>query len=395
MSSDDFVVRVADNLDDIVALQTDWQALELAADSRMSLFQHFDWNWQWCKSCYDNGTGKFDKACPLIISVHHNGEMIGLWPLQVDTIAGVTMLEWLSAPALQYGGVLIKAGGDATACLDAAWHHITTQLDIDLIRLENVISGTRLHKYLSDNCTRVSRSFSSILKTGELDDWEAYQATLKKTARRARRKRYNKLSRQGDLVFQVHREAVVFSRLVKTAVEWKRDWLKKQNWPGMLINDDLFMAFLAGLAGENQSRNSPWVVAELALDGQPVAIEVGAVSGNRYYSYLGAFNTDYAKHSPGKIELELMIGWALENGFEEFDFLCVPSQYKMDWTNKTVALENFDRVCSLKGRLMHSLWVKRLRPAVKNGLSRIPVKHRKLIMALLNGPLGSMRSGKG
>ena len=147
--------------------------------------------------------------------------------------------------------------------------------------------------------------------------------------------------------------------------------------------------FVSELAAQNElavnlpgdrNRTGHWVLGELSMDGTPIAIEIGAVEGHHYYSFLGAFDSDWSSYSPGKVQIECMIGWALEYGIRDFDFLCVTAQYKSDWTDKSIAVHHFNKTLGIRGRLYHSIWLKRLRPAAKNSLHKLNEKQRDKVL---------------
>lgn len=376
-------ISVACSLADIIALEADWRDLEASAQNPVALFQSYDWVVRWCQSQFEGSApGKYNDCAPFVVAVWADGKLISVWPMQSAVTAKVRTLTWLSMPALQYGDALIDANCNAEEICATAWAFIVSANGADLLKLDNVPSNSPIYRFLSERCCMVSPSKSSILKTGAFADWQAYQASLKKTARRARRKRYNKLARAGALSFSVHRDAEKFAELADIALNWKRQWLEQQHWPGGLINDPVFKRFVKA-NGDAKCFRARWVAAELSLEGAPVAIELGAVYNNRYYSFLGAYDLDYAKFSPGKIEMEAMIAWVMEQGIDEFDFLCVESQYKSDWTDTSLPVSSFTHPCSIRGQLMHSIWVKRLRPAIKKGLHHIPVSQRKMLMRLV------------
>lgn len=389
-------VSMANTLAEITALEDDWRSLEGRAKNDMALFQGFDWVYQWCKTRQDGLQTNHDDQKPYIVTVWLKDQLVSVWPLQQDIVAGVKTLSWLSSPALQYGDVLIDADCNANEVCMLAWEHIIKASKADLLQFDNVAATSPIYDFFSHYCATSGRSKSSILDIASFADWTAYQASVKKTTRRARRKRYNKFARMGDLKFEVHQSPERFKKLVEIAIEWKCQWLEKQHWPSALIGDPLFKTFLQNMGTQTLQDccNVQWVAAELSLDGVPVALEIGAVYANRYFSFLGAYEDEFAKFSPGKIEMEAMIDWAMDRGISDFDFLCVPSQYKSDWTDTSIPVRSFSYACSVRGKAYHSIWLKRLRPAVKFGLRQIPNSQRKILAGVFKKQFGAGYSPK-
>jgi len=383
-------VTVATSRQQIVELENHWRKLENNSQSQIALFQNFDWNFKWCETWFFQENQSNSSRRPFVLSVWQQEKLVSVWPLQIGTTAGVKTLTWLSTPALQYGDALIDSTTDADVVFQAAWNCLTSTTDIDLIQLDNVAQTSPLFKLLSAHCESASNSKASVLEISNFTNWDEYQSSVKNSSRRPRRKRYNKLARAGDLSFTVLSGSQELAAATATAIDWKCTWLEEKNWPKNLMSEPDFCSFMQSLCQEPSGINptaktAHWVGGILSLDDQPVAIEIGAVLGKRYYSYLGAYDVGYSSYSVGKIELECMIGWAIEQGLDDFDFLCVPAQYKSDWTDKSIPVENYTFACSIKGKALHSLWLKRLRPALKKALHQVSPDQRKLLTALLIG----------
>jgi CelD/BcsL family acetyltransferase involved in cellulose biosynthesis len=71
--------------------------------------------------------------------------------------------------------------------------------------------------------------------------------------------------------------------------------------------------FLAGLTGDEAS-NEGAVAFVLEAAGQPVAIEVSMIRNGHLYAYIGGFDWELNKFSPGKLQMEATMCWCIENG---------------------------------------------------------------------------------
>ena len=354
-------------------LADEWRALETCTHDRCNVFQRFDWCWKW-----HDRIGKGNRL--FVISVRRGGQLVSVWPLEIIRHGPVSRLCWLSHDALEYGGALIHHDCHPRDVFSAVWPVIASA-PVDLVQLSAVDSTSVLHPLLGEMCLAGRKTHAFHINLAGIDGWQGWQSGLKAKTRRVRNKRFNKLSRQGKLTFSVHAGGPRYRELTGIALEWKHDWLKKRHWPANLVGDPAFRDFLDGLGRDEAGQKDGWLAAELSVDGQPVAIELGAVCGPRYLSYLGAYDPAFAKFSPGKIELAMMIRWCLENGIAIYDLLCNRSQYKADWSNCEAGVEDFDLALTLSGRVFHSIWLKRLKPAIKAGLQRLPGTWRGAVFA--------------
>jgi CelD/BcsL family acetyltransferase involved in cellulose biosynthesis len=71
----------------------------------------------------------------------------------------------------------------------------------------------------------------------------------------------------------------------------------------------------------------------LRLDGVAIAVLLGFEFGPRYIGYKPAFDLDYARYSPGRLLLKLVLEQAVERGLEEFDFTVGREPYKREFAN--------------------------------------------------------------
>ena len=61
---------------------------------------------------------------------------------------------------------------------------------------------------------------------------------------------------------------------------------------------------------------------------QTVAAHFGFVSRDGFYYYMPAYDVALASSSPGRVHLNLMVMWAIDNGLCRFDFLRGQADYK-------------------------------------------------------------------
>lgn len=72
----------------------------------------------------------------------------------------------------------------------------------------------------------------------------------------------------------------------------------------------------------------------LDLNGERIAQHFGFSYNNVYYWVRPSFNEDYSRYSPGLVILNFMIEYAVNEGFQEFDFLRGSEAFKLRFANK-------------------------------------------------------------
>ena len=67
------------------------------------------------------------------------------------------------------------------------------------------------------------------------------------------------------------------------------------------------------------------------LNDKIIAVMYGFEQSNCFFSYIGGFDPDLAKYSPGSIILLYIIEDCINRGISEFDFLRGAESYKYLW----------------------------------------------------------------
>lgn len=373
----------------IRAFEPQWRALEARADQSFSYFQTYDW----CERWYTHfGAQVEDDGGPQarIFTASERGEPVVIWPLMIEQGAmGLNTLTWLTWPHGQYGNVLAEPGGRADAAIAACWGHIQRLPRIDSIELTDIPSTTALARVVfDDEEVDEAPNLSSIMDLGRFDTVQDYVDSLSKTTRRGRGRRRRKLETHGTLDFAVYSGGTAeYRSAVTEALRMKDVWLAKTGKVSRALSMEGNSAFLASLPASPGGTGRA-LAGVLCLDGKPIAIEIGFERGGDYVSYLGAFDWELRGYSPGKIQMDMMLRWTIEQNLKSYDLLGNASSYKDDWSNFEVPLLTRLMAQSVLGIARTELWVKRLRPALKNTVEVLPDAKRRILVSALRNKSG-------
>jgi hypothetical protein len=114
-----------------------------------------------------------------------------------------------------------------------------------------------------------------------------------------------------------------FAGLVHACVEMKRRWLAETGRISRGFAIEGYDRFLASLSGDEQGREGA-VAFVLEAAGRPVAIEVSMIRNRHLYAYVGGFDWELNKFSPGKVQMEATVCWCIENGIGHMIFSAMP-----------------------------------------------------------------------
>ena len=366
----------------LLELETEWRDLETRAGTKFNYFQTFEWVSNWWRH-----VGSPADTELLILTARSGTRLTLVWPLMIVTEKGLRVIKWLSDPHLQYGDVLAETGPGLQDLLDQAWRLIKSQSGHDAIALGKVLSTAHVHEFLKRRCpVACNPSVASQLDLSAYDSCTAFGKAMGRSRRKRHTQRYNRIDRLGDLEVAVHTGGPAQKRAIDQAFAFKRDWLAQNGLLSQTVFEDSSAEFLASLPSAHDGPQM--VVAEMSLDGTPLAIEIGFVFKHHYYSYMGAFDLEWRDYSPGKVQMREMISWCIENGIGQYDFLGTPAAYKSEWTDRTIDMRDFCDADTLKGAAYVRLWLGRFRPLAKQAFERLSPNARRTVLRVVESVRG-------
>ncbi len=386
----DIEVDVVRDLAGLRALSADWRALAARAGDVYGYFQTYEWCERWL-AVY--GAESRSEATPRahVLTGRENGNLILVWPLVEDRVSmGLTVLKTLGEPHGQYAGLLAEPGSTGLAAIAAAWTRIRSLSGIDAVELSNVPAGSLLAAALAPEAGFTpSGDTSAVLDLTRYASWDAFFQSLSASCRKSRRRKRRKLEALGTLEFRVHTpQSTGFAEAVAAALALKTIWLRETGKASRALSMDNNVGFFSGLA-DCPAGAGRVLVGELALDGRMIAGEIGFERNGHFISYLGAYDLGLHTHSPGKVEMECMLEWCFENGIRCYDLLGNSDAYKEAWSNTDVPLFNHHVGLTVLGRARVELWLKRLRPALKQSIEALPREQRIRVLSALGTRLYS------
>ena len=271
-NGEEYSLECLSSLEDIQALETDWVRLEQSCPEPYTYFQSFDWCLNWSRVYIGENEAK--SKSPRIFVVRREGEAILIWPLMVSRgKLGVRILTSLSEPVGQYSHVIYDASMVCPDLTEKVWQQVKQSVDVDAVTLNRFSSDSLLAKSLGDQgIYEQSQLYSSVMDLDDFDTWDAYMASLTGKQRKDRKRRRKKLEKLGVVEYKIHfGGSDDYTSLVKQAVSWKLDWLRRTGRQESVLSSAFFRDFLANLNGDSTVHTaSPQgaLLGVLTLDGK-------------------------------------------------------------------------------------------------------------------------------
>jgi CelD/BcsL family acetyltransferase involved in cellulose biosynthesis len=371
--------HVIDSFAAFEQLEPDWDALlERVAPPAGKVFLSYNWNWHWCRHYLVKQSDRL-----AVVVGRHEGEVVAIWPMATQRMAGLRVATFMGMPVSQYGEALVdRTDPRSDAWLKQGWHVVRTSIGADLVHLRKVrddsAAGGLMRRLGVPRDNEQAAPYIDL--TGETT-FESFDQRYSGKDRKNRRRKRRRMEETG--VVSCHRVTGTTERVaaIKIAMERKRNWLKCQGLVSTAVTDSRFDAFFGDLAATT-SRPAGCEIVELTVDGKPVASKI-TVSDSTYRGlHFTSYDPGAEKFSPGILILETMIAEAIAEGITTFDFMAPAAPYKMEWTDKTMGIADYAVSVGLLGWLYQAVYLHSVRPCLQKLAKDGPVPVRRTIGAV-------------
>lgn len=340
----------------------DWQAIERAGGAATP-FQSF----AMARAAADGHLRRGE--VPRIAVARRDGRPVVILPTVLVRQFGLTVARFLGDPLIQYGDVLCEPG-TAKRDIEAAWRAAADPAVAHAVHFRKVRADARIAPVLRDKAAASNRDEAPFLDIARAP---ARGGDEPRKLRHSRRK----LSSLGELRLDVTQGDDARSHL-RAALAIKRSWLAARRLPSSVIGDGHWEDALMELTGNGGAMRLR--VAVLRVGGRPAAYEVAFTAGDRWYAFIGAIVEEFARHSPGRVQVADTIDFCRGNGYAHYDLLAPSDDAKRSYCSEAVAVADYAHPLRPSGYLLST--AARLSPAAKALFVRLPARLRQPLLTL-------------
>jgi len=319
-----------------------WKNLE--SNSNSPAFQSYAWQRYW----YDQ-VGK--TSCNIVACIavcSKQGRLQVIFPFCIQRVMGARVLEFLGGKDADYQAPLVDSKM-TSALFKEIWSEVLKVLPpydvINFINIPKVIETNT--NFLLEN---VSASATGFAYSSSLPDtFVDYSSRLSKSMLKDNKRMMRRLSEMGELKFSVIDAPQEFDHVLETMMAQKIERYELSNSRNIFL-DKSIKAFYTNI-GILYRRGLSIHLSTLSLDQEILATHLGLHYGGRFYYLMPTFNHDkkWRKFSLGRIHLEKLVDWAIENQMNTFDFTIGAEAYKNIWCDSEMPLYRHFKVRSLRG----------------------------------------------
>lgn len=363
------------------ALEPEWNALMAEHGRPEHVFQTFNWCWHWANH-YLQADGRASTQLA-ILTGRASGRLVLILPLVTGRCMGLTELRWLGEPVSQYFDVLAAPEACDQATLSAAWQAVVAGTGADLANLRKVRDDATVAPFLARIGAKVTGTEEAPFVP--LDRWASYadyEATLSHKMLKNRRRQRRKLDQLGPVAFAVLAGTDEAAALAAEAIALKCEWLADKDRISLALTDSRFASFFAD-AAHGRGKPAGLQVFALRAGADTTALEIAIDHKRQRFLHLAVYRPEFEKCAVGSLLLEDTLSASYAAGISTFDFLAPRHGYKMEFTDRIMAVRDFALAVSMKGRLWADVLLP-MRSRAKRAVERAPAPLRRAFAAVLN-----------
>jgi CelD/BcsL family acetyltransferase involved in cellulose biosynthesis len=309
---------------------------KLYSESHLCLQNSYEWISLW----WQFFGGK--KRALYIVSVEENEKILGIGPFMIEKNKSLKQLKFIGSGLTDYHSV-ITASQNSKAVISRLLDFITAQKDYHLINLEQIPDNSELYLSLKQDERFTSREMVICpIVNFNAASWEEYFKKFSRNFRRDWTKKYNRLSRIGEIalkkVVTVEDKQEYLEKIF--AIHTKR-W--KQEKHASKLEQDNIRQFISTVALEIPQIT----IYLLLLDKNIISYRLGFSQGDVYYAWNTSFDPNYYAYSIGRILLGLVIKDLLKSDFTKINFMRGDYDFKRRWMTDETTLSNFQFLSGL------------------------------------------------
>ena len=346
-------------------LEAEWTALFERAGRGEQMFQQFNWLWHWANH-YTDAKAEF-----AIVTGRRHGRLVLVWPLVVERPARLRMLAWMGDPVSQYGDVIIEAMDDAEAVLAQSWQYLLKHARADLARLTKVRADAAAASTLTRAGFKiVATEEAPYAALSKCASYEAFDARFSPKLRKNRRRQLRRLEERGPMEIKVLMDSPAASEATRLAMTLKRGWLNSKGLVSRAFVDTRIDRFFSDVtSGE---RPAGVGVSLLTSAGEGADTNISITCKGRRAIHILAYALKFEKVGVGNHHLEVNLQRAFDDGVEVYDFLAPRHEYKMEWADDAIAVNDMAVALTRRGRLYADVYIAVVREAVKASIKKLP-----------------------
>lgn len=319
-STEDFSSEIITSLEDLYAIQNDWNVLALPTGNPLLQFT-------WYASCAE----AFSENEQLhIIVLRDSNDVIAIAPLVKRCERGVHRLEMLGSAILcEPVGFLYRDEGALAALVEAIADQqlpfISGKIDVTLPEDEMIRTMCNRHRML-----RVSRTTSSPYLPISVS-WDEFERTISSSRRSSLRRALRRAQNYGKVSMEILTPDVNETPHVLQEMYDVEHASWKSRTGTSIRSNPLLEKFFTGYARKMAAAGALRLCL-MRINGKPIAMQIALDYNNRYWVLKVGYDEHFAQCSPGILLMHHTVQYAFRIGSTSVEFLGRDEPWIHIWT---------------------------------------------------------------
>ncbi len=363
-------ITMASSLADLEGLRACWRDLESRSSPAPTVFQSFDWVYQWSMTYADHA--RANPAEIRILLGLRNGKLVFVLPLMTRKRHGVKLLTWISDPFGQYGDILCDISESADDWMKAAVDFCRSKCDAEILYLRHVRADARIAKFANQQMANAHfNEQAPFLDLKAFHSDADYDLRYSSTQKKRRKKIKRHLELLGPVSFAAISEPAAVDAAIVSAIAEKQIWLEKRGRFNRIMGCSRHIEFLQHLA---RLENSPLklVVTALKTGEQSVSWDINFRYDGTNYCYITSHANVLDDLSPGRLHMDQSQRLCITEGLTKFDLMLPNDPHKDSWSSGRIDVNDYYQAFTPWGRLYGAVYVSWVRPIIRKVYYSLP-----------------------
>jgi len=279
------------------------------------------------------------------------GVLVFIWPLVIYNNHGWRLAMPL-AGHLDCSDPLVLDCANYQDYVQGAWSYALRRCPCDCFQLQFVRQNMPLYDIVAQSRWRALVYELKLPLVECLEGWDSYEKRLSKRQHDGFARKRRRLLELGDIRFELLPHDT--PGLAEWIVAHKKKWLSRVGWEDKIwLTTPQFTDFLRALLADFGPDGRCRVFA-MKQGERLIAADINFVDRHTMQWYIGTFDEEYGKYSPGQLLKEFVVRWALDHGLV-YDMLGGTGQHKNYLATKVERVTTWRVSRTLWGRCYVSL----------------------------------------
>ncbi len=300
-----------------------WNAL-VERSPTSTIFQTWEMHASWLSAC---GAG----VEPCVLIAEAGGKLVGIAPLVAGSRRKQRLVQFIGARMFDYADFIFDSGDPDV--LPGLLGAVAERIPFDQMYLRDIPGTSPTIAALDAWCkARGVYRDSRVLYPAPTRIFNNPAADRELPNKKSLKRHYNYFHKAGRLKFRNCHGPAEIGPYLDVFFEQHVERRAATDAPSLFLDPgmrEFFRALVRSLPLE-------WLLFSVVLfNDEPIAMHFGFEYGGRITWYKPAFDTKYAKHSPGEVLIKYLLEYALERNVQELDFTIGDEPFKYRFANHT------------------------------------------------------------